>query len=645
MSVKAVKAIRIIGMLSELDKVVKFIGDSEMFHPDDAMSFYSDTKNFSSLNRKNPYAAPLQGLKSSAELMGMKLSFADVRSFDKNAKEILDYVKTFTAKAEALIGRKLTAEQEIDKYRHTIEQIGPFIGSNVDFTAVMDCKIITPNFGRIPLDSYKKLSEYSDNPYVLFFPFSEDETHCWGAYFAPPEHIEDVDRIFSSLLFERLDIPPIEGKPEEYLEQLEEKLADLRSDLEKTEAQIEEFKKAEQELCMQYYTKLEELDAYQEIYHYVYRYHKSFILVGWIPANKEEFFTEHLDKISSIEYSLSDGRDEMKHSPPVIMKNPPFFRLYEFFVKMYGMPCYNELDPTPFVAITYTLFFGIMFGDMGQGLCVAIVGALMWKLKKMELGKILIPCGISGMIFGFIYGSVFGFEEALNPVYKALFGIDGKLVEVMESQTINMIIYGSVAVGFVTIVAAMLSNIVSSLRRRDMESALFGANGVAGFVFYVALFGGLVCQILLGIELMNTAYILGLIVLPLILMFMREPFGKLAEHRKNWQPHKWGDYFIQSFFELFEMCLSYVTNTMSFLRVGAYILVHAGMMLVVFTLAEMVGGAGYIIVVIVGNGIVAALEALLVAIQVLRLDYYEVFSRFYMGEGRPFTPIKARKMK
>ncbi|MBQ3856351.1 MAG: ATPase, partial [Ruminococcus sp.] len=116
--------------------------------------------------------------------------------------------------------------------------------------------------------------------------------------------------------------------------------------------------------------------------------------------------------------------------------------------------------------------------------------------------------------------------------------------------------------------------------------------------------------------------------------------------KKDWQPHSWGEYCVQSFFELFEMCLSYVTNTMSFLRVGAYILVHAGMMLVVFTLAEMVGGVvGYTLILIIGNGIVMALEALLVAIQVLRLDYYEIFSRFYIGEGRPFTPVVAKRTK
>ena len=62
--------------------------------------------------------------------------------------------------------------------------------------------------------------------------------------------------------------------------------------------------------------------------------------------------------------------------------------------------------------------------------------------------------------------------------------------------------------------------------------------------------------------------------------------------------------------------------------------------------AEMVGGAvGYTVILIIGNGIVMALEALLVAIQVLRLDYYEIFSRFYIGEGRPFTPVTAKKLK
>lgn len=644
MSVKQVKAISIIGMMSELEKVVKFCGDSRMFHPDDAMSFYSDTQSFVPLHNKNPYSASIQELKNSAELAGFQLEYSKPKDFHAGNEAVLKYVSFFVSKIDVLTNRKLKLRQEIDNCQRNIEKVSHFVGSNINFTEIMQCQFITPNFGRMPNESYEKLSQYAENPYVLFFPYTSDSTHYWGAYFTPPEQKEEIDRIFSSLYFEKLEIPPIAGTPEEYKATLEAELEKLNKELAEAQSNIDAFLAEEKDKCMAYYSKLRELDSYNEIKRYVYQYNKSFILVGWIPAEQEKNFTKHLDGIKSVEYSLTDGKDELKNSPPVIMKNPPFVKLYEFYVKMYGLPNYNEVDPTIFIAITYTLFFGIMFGDVGQGLVVAIVGALMWKLKKMEIGKILIPCGISGMIFGFLYGSVFGFEHALDGIHSALFGTNGKLIEVMEADSINMIIYGSVVIGFVTIAISMIVNIYSSLKRKDYESAFFGANGVSGFVFYVSLAVGLVCQMFLGLEVMNPVYIICLIAVPLILIFFREPLGELAERRKNRKPMNWGEYCMQSFFEVFEICLSYVTNTMSFLRVGAYILVHAGMMLVVFTLAEMVGGAvGYTIVLIVGNGIVMALEALLVAIQVLRLDYYEIFSRFYIGEGRAFKPVTAAK--
>ena len=644
MSVKTVKAISIIGLLPELDEVIQFCGDSGHFQPDDAMSFYSDTKSFVPLGDKNPYAQPVQQLKNACELGGFALDGTQKPSSEAPMEALLAYVNQFVKETEEIVSRKLLLEQSIDECVRTIEQVEHFTGCDIDFTEIYNCQYITPNFGRLPKESYEKLSVYSSNRYAIFFPFSNDETHYWGAYFTIPEQKNEIDRIFSSLFFERMEVPPIAGKPDDYLKTLQAKRQTLEKEREQEQEKLSAFWEKEKERCLSVFAKLEEMNSYNEIKRYAYRYHKSFILVGWVPADKEKYFTDKLDGLQSVEYSVSDAKEIKRLKPPVILKNPPFIRRYEFFVKMYGLPCHNEVDPTAFVALTYTLFFGIMFGDVGQGLVVAIVGALMYKLKKMEIGRILVPCGIMGMIFGFLYGSVFGFEELLTPVHQAIFGTKGKLIEVMEPDSINLIIYGSVALGIVTIALAMIVNIVSSLKRRDYESAFFGANGIAGFVFYASLVGGLICQMLLGIEIMNIAYILLLIVVPLILMFLREPLGRLCGRKKNWQPHSWGEYCVQSFFELFEMCLSYVTNTMSFLRVGAYILVHAGMMLVVFTLAEMVGGAvGYTLIIIIGNGIVMALEALLVAIQVLRLDYYEVFSRFYIGEGRPFTPVVAKK--
>ena len=99
---------------------------------------------------------------------------------------------------------------------------------------------------------------------------------------------------------------------------------------------------------------------------------------------------------------------------------------------------------------------------------------------------------------------------------------------------------------------------------------------------------------------------------------------------------------MQSIFEIIVMFIDYLANTMSFLRVGAFVLVHAGMMLVVFTLAEMLPGVGFVIIVIIGNIIVSVLECLLVCIQVLRLQYYELFCRYFDGSGRKFEPVTVK---
>ena len=96
---------------------------------------------------------------------------------------------------------------------------------------------------------------------------------------------------------------------------------------------------------------------------------------------------------------------------------------------------------------------------------------------------------------------------------------------------------------------------------------------------------------------------------------------------------------MESFFELFEILLSFVTNTMSFVRVGAFALNHAGMMSVVLLFMHQISGAGSIVVAIFGNLLVMGIEGLIVGIQVLRLGFYEMFSRFYDGDGKAFHSV------
>lgn len=304
-----------------------------------------------------------------------------------------------------------------------------------------------------------------------------------------------------------------------------------------------------------------------------------------------------------------------------------------------GLPRYSEVDPTPFVAVTYIILFGIMFADVGQGLVVALIGWLLWRFKRMAVGRVLVPCGFSSAVFGCVFGSVFGFEHVLDPLYHALFGLEEKPIEVMQSSTTIMILGCSVAIGVVIIAISMMLNIYVCLRQKDYENGLFGPNGVAGLVFYLSVVLGLVCQLLLSLPVMNAAYILLLLVLPLLLMFLREPLGKLLARDPDWKPERMGEFIIQNFFELFEQLLSYLSNTMSFLRVAAFVLVHAGMMMAVFAIGGMFQTVGYTVAVIVGNALVMGMECVLVVIQIMRLEFYEMFSRYYNGDGKPFRPL------
>lgn len=642
MAVLKIKVVSMIGRMTELDSVTAVCGRSACFHPDNSLSFYSDTAKFSPITEENPYAEPLQRLCDAFNGSRIRLELLPNEALDNvsyDRDELEEYVSSLAEQFQHLQEERNDAQARIQSCTREMEEASHFTGLDLDLDSIRECRYIKVRFGRLPKDSYEKLNHYHQNPYVIFFPCTSDDIQYWGVYFSPIEMVSEVDRIFSSLYFERVRLAELHSTPEHVVEALREERAKEIEQIKAVDAKIHALWQKERKEAQKVYSYLNQQSVYFSIRHYAARYHDNFILTGWIPAEKEESFCRELDKLTSVDYTLDKAENELEHSPPVQLKNKKLIRPFEFFVDMFGLPQYDELDPTPFVAITYVLLFGIMFGDVGQGLCVSLVGALMWRFKRMALGKALIPCGFSSAFFGLVYGSVFGYEHVLDPMYKALFGLSEKPVEVMESDTTIMIILAAVCIGIVLVLTAIAINIICSLRRKRYESALFGPNGIAGFIFYGSLVAGFGGQLAFGWQIVTPVYVALLIILPLLVIMFAGVLGGLVEHRPDWKPESWGGYITENFFELFEVLLGYASNTISFLRVGAFVLVHAGMMTMVFTLADMSGGIGYLLIVVLGNIVVMGMEGLLVGIQVMRLEFYEMFSRFFEGGGRPFRPI------
>ena len=577
------------------DFIIRLFGADD-FCPEDALSFLSSSMGYVALNEASPFEFTLRDIEDTASVAGATL--------DENSQSKQD-------------------------------NLSHFMKLDVDIDELLSASYLTVRFGSLPKDAYKQLKIIEEDGKFIFTPCSSDDHTIWGVYCTPKKYEKKVDEIFASLYFEKLTIDMDDGTVAEIIKKNADKIEELSEQLDVEDGIIKRTWDENSETILNTYSLLLDLQEIYKLRKYAAVNGESFYYVGWIPkseAKKDKTVFSDLDgvEITFEPYNISDK----KHAPPTKLKNNPLVRPYEYYVKMYGMPQYGSVDITSFVAVTYTVIFGMMFGDLGQGLVLLIIGALIWKLKKMELGKILIPCGISSMIFGLIFGSFFGYEEALDPLYHAV-GLKHKPLAVMENITTVLIF--AIGIGVALVIASMVINVIVNLKAHKFGAALFDTNGVTGIIFYTCLVN-FILEFMAKITVIPNNIAIVLTAVCAVILYMKEIIIGLVDRDPNWKPDSMGDFLIQNVFELIEYVLSYFSNTVSFLRIGAFVLVHAGMMMVVFALAS---DGKNILVVILGNVLVIALEGLLTGIQALRLEFYEMFSRCFEGNGKPFLSVSS----
>ncbi len=629
--------VNIAGFTKDLDNVLVLLSDCGCFHIEAASQIANKKSGFTTLNEDNPYVAPLKHLDDIAAHMGIKFKNTDYSDIkDYTSKKIEKYILNVKKHISKIKENEKNIIDKLTVHERTMNQVDHLQGLTTDFQQLFHCEHIKVRLGRLPVDSFKKLSYYDDKPF-FFFTFSEEKEFYWSMYFVPAAFQDEIDEIFDGLYFERTHIPAfVHGDSQEASEELHKMVEEDKNKLEKCRNELSEYIEQEYEKLCMLFSKLKKQHDNFDLRNKAAIINDKFYIIGFIPHSESDKFMQSFEKFEDISVVLQPSDANGKLSPPVKLKNNKFTQPFSMFVEMYGLPSYNGINPTTFVAITYTLLFGIMFGDVGQGIVLAIAGALLWKFKKLALGPILTRIGISGAFFGLLYGSVFGYEELLDPVYEAV-GITFLPFKIMNNVT--TILVGAIALGVLIMIISILINIIVGIKNHKFEDALFGNNGIAGLIFFTAILVGAVGTFT-GVKLFTPAYITLLIILPLIAMFLREPLSYWVKGKKFVMEDGLTDFIASNFFEVFEFLLGYATNTLSFVRIGGFVLSHASMMLVVMALAEQVSSSAAPIVIILGNIFVMGIEGLLVGIQTLRLEFYEIFSRFYSGDGKPFVPVK-----
>jgi V/A-type H+-transporting ATPase subunit I len=359
-------------------------------------------------------------------------------------------------------------------------------------------------------------------------------------------------------------------------------------------------------------------------------YHLDTVLgeVAWLDWFSEqvgalELASEHLAWITGWTDDL-DGREleaaldraqtrallRFAHPPagsraPRVLKNPRWLRPFELFARALGVPGDDEADPTPVLAVVVPLLFGYMFGDVGQGLVLVLVGV--WLMRHHELARLLVACGASAMVFGILFGSLFGIEHVIPALW----------LHPLEQPLTVLVVPLIFAVGLLSL-GQLLSGLGALWRGRLGEWLLVDAGFLVMYLGLVALVtlpdagGWLGWLPLTGL----VWYLAGAYLVAHRLLGAVNALGRLAEHG-----------------------LQLLTNTLSFARVGAFALAHAALSAAIVTMADAAPLWAAAVILVLGNLVVILLEGLVVSIQTTRLVLFEFFNRFLRGTGRLFVPL------
>ena len=635
--------LNISGPRDDIDRVCeKYLSKYEM-QIENAVTELKTTENIMPFVEVNPYREPLAKAEQFAQLLPEDREIrADLsESKDDMLALIRDLNHDYLGLMEDRERLKLKKEELLGKEN----VLKPFSSLKVDVHKALQYQYMQVRFGRISLDYYRRLEKYlADSLNAIFLEAGKDKGFVYGCYIAANADIAKVDNTFRALHFERIDVTDAYiGTPKEACEKLDQDIEAVQKDIDADEDKITALMKRNAAKLLGARKRLQELADNFDIRKLAARVTSEderdefYILCGWMSEKDVDALLAETQDDDKISIMVEDERDQYFGDPPTKLENPKVFKPFEMFIRMYGLPSHDEMDPTIFVALTYTFIFGAMFGDVGQGLCLFIGGGLLYKIKKWNLAGIISVAGIFSTFFGFMFGSFFGFEGTIiKPMWLSPMHAMMKLPFVGQLNTVFIV---AVAFGMALILLAMVFQIINAKKRGDKENLFFSPNGVAGLVFY----GFLVLTIVLYMTGHKTPGNIMMIIflgIPVIMFLLKEPLGQIVEGKKPKAEGGVGMFLVQGFFELFETMLSFFSNTISFVRIGAFAVSHAAMMEVVLMLGGITDGAGNPnwIIIVLGNIIVCGLEGLVVGIQVLRLEYYEMFSRFYTGSGREFHP-------
>lgn len=559
-------------------------------------------------------------------------------NFDINyAHKQLENIETSIGARVREINSKKQMINELIAFREIIDSIED---KNLELNKIDDLNYFEYEVGTLSNANRLRIKKNYENLSAIVIRIGTIKSLGENLYMIiyPKQYKGEADNLLKSLNWNAVKTPEgIKGNPVEMISMVDERIKEYNQDINNLSVSID----SEKELNIKELNRLYNILNLEEKINLVKKkadFEDNIFAVNvWVQASEINNLKNSIAKVSD-KYILTEKTAEEMGSqvtPPTKLKNNWFAKPFETIVRLYGLPSYNELDPTPFLAITFWLAFGVMFGDIGQGLVYFLAGLAL--LKKIPVaGQILTRLGSSSIVFGFVYGSFFGLEKAELPWLPGL--LEGGP---LRPDNIPMILFVGIIYGVIVLTISYAYGIINSIRNKDIEAGIFGKNSIVGYAFFISFIFTLVA--ITGITNLPISIPVTILLISLIIMILKEPLTNLVTKQRPLFHHGASAYFTEAIFEAIETILSTLSNSISFVRVGAFALNHAGLFLAFLVMSEMFENVILkILILVVGNVLILSLEGLIVFIQGLRLQYYEMFSKYFKGDGIEFNPLKLK---
>nr|WP_254867713.1 V-type ATPase 116kDa subunit family protein [Marinitoga sp. 1154] len=525
--------------------------------------------------------------------------------------EILEFSRNLNNKMKEISDKMNFLKEKKERLKTEIELFEKLKPIEIDIEKLLMMKRLNFKVGKINNLYYERFINSLETENVLAINLAEEDNFMWLMLIY--ESNMEIGKTLSIANFIEYIIPDYTGTPKEILWILYDEYRSLEYEIEMLKISLKKIFFENRRFIYKYFDYIFVLKNIYDLTNQMKFTENFFIISGWTTGdiyNELLNYTNSNDYILFIDYAFSE-------KSPTLLKNKGIFKHFEFIVKMFGIPSSDEIDPTPIITILFLLFYGMMFGDVGQGAVLSLFGFWIYKKNKSDLFYVIGASGIFSIIFGFLYGSFFGFENVIKPLWKR------------PMDNINYFLILSIYFGISILTLAMFLNIVNKIKNKNIKELVFDPNGYAGIALYWILLGSVFYMIKNGtFPKISYIFIIGLIIIIYLRSIIFEK-GTLGEK------------IVQGFFDLFEILLGYLSNTLSFIRLGAFAMNHAGLFLAFYMMSKMTGNTIFsYIILLLGNILIIVLEGLVVFIQTLRLEYYEFFTRFFKGNGKEFNPIK-----